>query len=87
MSVEKLQVYRGLKTAKGVLEGVIKMLEDERYCIDISHQILACSALLKKANQELLSNHLQTCVKDADDQVLRDQKLKEIDVILAAIMK
>ncbi|KLO22454.1 MULTISPECIES: metal-sensing transcriptional repressor [unclassified Marinitoga] len=54
-----------LKTAKGQVEAVIKMVEDERYCIDISRQILASIALLKKANAQILNSHLESCVKNA----------------------
>lgn len=38
-----------LKTSKGQLEGIIKMVEDDRYCVDISKQLLAVQALLKKS--------------------------------------
>ena len=41
------------------------MIDDDRYCIDISNQILATEALLKKANREVLRGHLEHCVKNA----------------------
>lgn len=46
-----------LKTARGQIDGIIKMLENDRYCIDVSKQILAVQALLKKTNLEILKNH------------------------------
>ena len=65
MQAEKATVTRLLKTARGQLEAVLKMIDDDRYCIDISNQILATEALLKKANREVLRGHLEHCVKDA----------------------
>ena len=46
MTPEREKALKNLKTAKGQLEGIIKMIEEERYCIDISNQILASTALL-----------------------------------------
>lgn len=75
-----------LKTSKGQIEGIIKMLEDGRYCIDISNQIIAAQALLKKANMMILKQHLHHCVKDAFDQDKGDEKIEEIIEILSKIM-
>ena len=37
------------------------MIEDERYCVDISNQIIAVQSLLKKANMQILRRHLDHC--------------------------
>ena len=66
MSNEK--VLLRLKTARGQIDAVIKMIEDGRYCIDISNQLLAIQSLIKNANNEVLSNHLNNCVKN--DQLI-----------------
>ena len=39
-----------LKTARGQVDGILRMVEEDRYCIDVSKQVLATIALLKKAN-------------------------------------
>ncbi len=65
MKADKDTVTLLLKTARGQLEAVLKMIDDDRYCIDISNQILATEALLKKANREVLRGHLEHCVKNA----------------------
>lgn len=75
-----------LKTSKGQIEGIIKMLEDGRYCVDISNQIIAAQALLKKANMMILKQHLHHCVKDAFDQDKGDEKIEEIIGLLSKIM-
>lgn len=49
----------------GHLKATIKMLEDDRYCIDIIRQNQAIISALKKINEIILENHLNTCVTDA----------------------
>ncbi len=39
------------------------MIEDDRYCVDISNQLLATQALLKRVNQEILRTHIRSCVR------------------------
>ena len=50
MKADHAQVTRLLKTARGQIDGIIKMIEDGRYCIDISNQIFASSAMQKRAD-------------------------------------
>ena len=87
MTPEREKALKNLKTAKGQLEGIIKMIEEERYSIDISNQILASTALLKKANLHILSGHLHSCVKQAMQQGDSEEKLKEIEDVLGKLMK
>lgn len=61
----KRQVLNLLKTARGQVDGIIRMVEDDRYCIDISKQILSVQALLKKANLKIIDQHIKHCVKEA----------------------
>jgi DNA-binding FrmR family transcriptional regulator len=71
-----------LKTARGQVDGIIKMLDDSRYCIDISNQIIAVQGLLKKANLMILKNHMNHCVKDAFEQGAGQEKIDEIVKVL-----
>lgn len=88
MTKEKQLALQNLKTARGQIDGIIHMLEEDRYCIDISNQILASSALLKKANLHILTGHLNSCVKTAmESQDKSEEKIKEIELLLAKIMK
>ena len=87
MNTEKKKALQSLKTAKGQVEGIIKMLEEERYCVDISNQILAAQSLLKRANLLILQQHLTHCVKDAcHDEHQADEKIDEIISILEKLM-
>ncbi len=67
-----------LKTAKGQLDAVIRMTEDDRYCVDIATQISAVSAILKKANLSILKNHLETCVVESFEDGTHEDKISEI---------
>ena len=71
-----------LKTARGQIDGVLRMVEEDRYCIDVSKQILATIALLKKANIVILKQHMDTCVKDAIRTDKGAEKIDEISMIL-----
>ncbi len=72
-----------LKKAKTSLEKVIKMLEDEKYCIDIIQQNLAVIWLLKSANLWMLEWHMNCCVKKA----VNSQNEEEINTKMQEILK
>lgn len=86
MNEEKIKALSALKTSKGQIEGIIKMIEDERYCVDISNQIIAAQALLKKANLLILKQHINHCVKDAFIQDNGEEKVDEVMELLSKIM-
>ena len=86
MNVEKTKALQALKTSKGQIEGIIKMMEDGRYCVDISNQIIAAQALLKKANLLILKQHMHHCVMEAVKQDNGDEKIDEIIELLSKIM-
>jgi DNA-binding FrmR family transcriptional regulator len=87
MNEDKKKAMQLLKTARGQVDGIIKMMEDERYCIDISNQIIASQALLKKANKHILSQHLYTCFKDAmENEDDANDKIEELNKVLAKIL-
>ena len=69
-----------LKTARGQIDSVIKMIEDERYCLDISNQLMAVEALLNGANVDVLEGHIRTCLTDAikEGDEIAEEKIKEI---------
>ena len=86
MNDERKKALQSLKTARGQIEGIIKMIEDDRYCIDISNQIFAAQSLLKKSNLIILENHLSHCVKDVCINGDGDEKITEIMKILDKVI-
>ncbi|KGK87579.1 MULTISPECIES: metal-sensing transcriptional repressor [unclassified Clostridium] len=87
MNEEQKKAMQALKTCKGQIEGIIKMLEDGRYCIDISNQIIASQALLKRANMLILKQHLNHCVKHAFMNDNGDEKVDEIIGVLEKLIQ
>lgn len=65
----------------GQLNGIKKMIEEERYCPDIVLQLKAVKANIRGLEQKLLQNHIQHCVKNAfesDDESAKEQSIQEI---------
>ncbi len=82
MRADHKTVLRLLKTARGQLDGILSMVEEDRYCIDISNQILATQSILSKVNREILKAHMNGCVKEAFEQGNAEQKIEEITALL-----
>lgn len=61
----RLSILNRLKTARGHLEGVIRMVEDDAYCPDVMKQLSAVQGSLERASRLVLRNHLETCVAAA----------------------
>ena len=61
----KREALLRLKTLRGHLDAVQRLVEQDAYCVDVMRQVSACQASLERVNQTLLRNHLQTCVADA----------------------
>ncbi|AKI97323.1 metal-sensing transcriptional repressor [Kosmotoga pacifica] len=76
-----------LKTARGQIDGIMKMIEDGRYCIDISTQLLAVISLLKKANTEVINTHIETCIREAIETGNVDEKIEELEQLMKYIEK
>lgn len=78
MRADRKKVERLLKTARGQLDGLLRMVEEDRYCIDVANQLLATEAILKAANRLVLRGHIEGCIKDAMDSGTADEKLDEL---------
>jgi DNA-binding FrmR family transcriptional regulator len=79
--MENENSLRRLKTIEGHLRGVIRMLEEDTYCIDVIRQIQAVESALNKVSTQILENHLNTCVTTAiqgNNPRERERVLKEI---------
>ena len=60
MKADRDKVSRSIRIARGQLDGVLKMIEEDRYCVDISNQLLATIAILRKTNQEIMHAHISS---------------------------
>lgn len=76
------QVRRLLKTARGQIDGILKMVEEDRYCLDVSNQLMATQSILKKANRQVIRAHMDCCVRQAARDGDADGKLDELSLLL-----
>ena len=86
MMADQKTVLRLLKTARGQLDGIIKMVEEDRYCMDISQQVAAADAMLRRVNKEILTAHLKHCVEHAESDRERSDKIDELVNALGRIL-
>jgi len=71
----------------GHLEGVKRMIENDKYCIDIILQNEAVISALKKVNEMILENHLNTCVTQAIKNKSEKERKKKIKELLELFKK
>jgi DNA-binding FrmR family transcriptional regulator len=93
------KIRRGLKTrvnrAAGQIAGIGRMIDEEKYCVDILHQISAARSALDSLGVQLLSAHLESCVlghgtetEHGDARPMnREQLLDEVKVVLTNFLK
>ena len=72
------RIIHRLKITKGHLDKVIKMMEEDTYCIDVMHQMHAVESGLKETGNLLLENHLKSCVANAITKGRTDESISEI---------
>ena len=82
MRADHGQVERLLKTARGQIDGILRMVEEDRYCLDVSNQLMATQSILKKANRMVLKAHMDCCVREAALSGDPEEKLKELSALL-----
>lgn len=82
MKADHAQITRLLKTARGQIDGILKMVEEDRYCLEVSSQIMAAQSILKKANRMVLKAHMNSCVKEAVESGDPEEKLEELAALL-----
>lgn len=82
MKADHTQVTSLLKTARGQIDGILKMIDEDRYCLDVSHQLMATQSILKKANRMVLKTHMDCCVREAVESGDPEKKLEELAVLL-----
>ena len=77
MKAKKGDITHKLKIARGQIDGILQMIDENRYCVDISNQLQATQALLRSANQEILQEHIRNCVREALQTDVENPKLED----------
>jgi len=80
--VKKSDSIVNFKKSRSLLDKIIKMVEDNQYCIDIMQQNLAVIGMLKSAHQILMESHLHNCFTKAMESKQDKRKLEMIEEIL-----
>jgi DNA-binding FrmR family transcriptional regulator len=79
------QIQR-LYLVEWLIRGISKMIQEERYCVDILTQIRSASSALAKVQENIFKSHLESCVRDSltgDDLQDREAKIDELLEILS----
>ena len=90
MQADRAKTIRKMNIIKGQIEGIIRMMEEDRYCMDISNQLLAVTQALKGVNGDVLSAHLHSCVRDSltkqnpDDM---EEKMEEMTKVIQKLLR
>jgi DNA-binding FrmR family transcriptional regulator len=74
----KRQAVTRLKTVRGHLDGIIRMVENDEYCVDLMKQVSAAQASLERVNRLILKNHLETCFAEAVSQGRAQAAIAEV---------
>lgn len=80
---DSAKIKKFINIAKGQLDGVSKMIDDERDKLEISDQLMATRSLLKKVNNIILKEHIDDCVK----QAMAYGDSEKIDEVIKALEK
>ncbi len=75
---EKQNLIKRLCRLEGQVRGVQKMIEEDKYCIDILTQVTSISAASKQVGMIVLENHVNGCIKDAISKKKGDAKINEM---------
>jgi DNA-binding FrmR family transcriptional regulator len=80
------EAHQRLKYIEGHVRGIQRMLEEDKYCIDVIRQVQAVQAALNKVSNMILEGHLNSCVTTAirsDDPTERERVVNEITSIFS----
>jgi CsoR family transcriptional regulator, copper-sensing transcriptional repressor len=78
LTAKKQAALNRLKTVRGHLDGIIRMLESDAYCVDVMKQISAAQSALERTNRVMLHNHLETCFSEAVIDGQGDRAIAEL---------
>lgn len=84
---EKKQMANRLKRIEGQVRGLQKMIEEDRYCVDVLVQISAIQAALNKVGYTVMERHTKTCVADAIRTGNGEESIEELMKVIEQFSK
>ncbi|MFC4558693.1 metal-sensing transcriptional repressor [Virgibacillus kekensis] len=85
--IEKQAVINRMKRIEGQVRGIQKMIEDDRYCVDVMVQISAINAALKKVGFSLMERHTKHCVSHAVKSGEGDDAIEELMEVMKQLSR
>lgn len=82
MQADHNKIKKRLAIAMGQLSGIQKMIDEDAYCIDVSNQLLAVIAALKKTNDMVVAAHIRACVMESREKGNEEEKLAELEKLM-----
>ena len=83
----KISCRKRLNRIEGQVRGLVRMLDEDRYCIDVITQVSAVRAALKRVEDEVLKDHVAHCVEHAISAGDRDQQRQKITELMVVLGK
>jgi CsoR family transcriptional regulator, copper-sensing transcriptional repressor len=83
----KTSCERRLQRIEGQVRGISRMVEDDRYCIDIVTQIAAVRAALRRVEEEILRDHVSHCVEHAIASGSKAEQRRKIEELMAVVSR
>lgn len=83
----KQQLLNRLKRIEGQVRGIHQMVENDRYCVDILHQISAVQSAMNKVSLALLEDHTHHCVANAIKENNGEEAIKELMDVMKTMTK
>ncbi|WP_163970292.1 metal-sensing transcriptional repressor [Oceanobacillus halotolerans] len=84
---EKQAIVNRLKRIEGQVRGIQKMIEEDRYCVDVLVQISAINAALKKVGFSVTERHIKHCVSDAIKSGEGNETIEELMEVMQQFSK
>lgn len=83
----KTSAQKRLTRIEGQVRGLSRMIEQDRYCIDIVTQIAAVRAALRRLEEEILRDHVSHCVEHAVSAGSKSDQRKMIEELMAVVSR
>lgn len=83
----KVSCGKHLRRIEGQVRGIARMIESERYCIDVVTQISAVRAALRRVEEEILRDHVEHCMVEAIESGDRDQQRQKVQELFSVLSR
>ena len=83
----KTGCVKRLNRIEGQVRGLARMVEEDRYCIDVVTQIAAVRAALRKVEEEILRDHVAHCVESAINSGNKADQRRKVEELMAVVSR